>query len=261
MGEATSFALRPSLHHLHLSSRDSFHGGGRRVTVGPGSPRSRRECRASVAMTEKPVTFSATIASDLPLYEPPGTSFDGYLNDRPRIFRAMFPDQRRSQQLNDEEWKIQMLPIDFLLVSVKPVVVMRLRCKSQGKNYPSGVPRDIGRVLELQANVLSNTTRWELQGLEGAYKPSHFALSVQGALYADRRGFLSRLKGKLEMSITFILPPVLALVPQDVLKSIVESLLKRLVGRMKQEVDGSLLADYMEYRKERLKQRENMNTP
>ncbi|KAK1314392.1 hypothetical protein QJS10_CPA06g00428 [Acorus calamus] len=255
MGEATSLALRPSLHHLHLPRRDIFHGGRRRVAVGPGSPRSRSEFRASAAMTEKPVTFSATIATDLPLYEPPGTSFDDYLNDRPRIFRAMFPDRRRSQQLNDEEWKIQMLAIDFLLVSVTPIVVMRLRCKSQGKNYPSGVPRDIGRVLDLQA------TRWELQGLEGAYKPSHFALSVQGALYADRRGFLNRLKGKLEMSITFILPPVLALVPQDVLKSLVESLLKRLVGRMKQEVDGSLLADYAEYRKERLKQRENMNTP
>ncbi|KAK1289911.1 hypothetical protein QJS10_CPB18g01456 [Acorus calamus] len=205
MGEATSVALRPSLHHLHLPRRDIFHGGRRRVAVGPGSPRSRSECRASAAMTEKPVTFSATIATDLPLYEPPGTSFDDYLNDRPRIFRAMFPDRRRSQQLND--------------------------------------------------------TRWELQGLEGAYKPSHFALSVQGALYAERRGFLNRLKGKLEMSITFILPPVLALVPQDVLKSLVESLLKRLVGRMKQEVDGSLLADFAEYRKERLKQRENTNTP
>ena len=33
----------------------------------------------------------------------------------------------------------------------------------------------------------------------------------------------SRLKGQLEMSISFVLPPVLALVPEDGLRSVAES--------------------------------------
>lgn len=44
-----------------------------------------------------------------------------------------------------------MLPIQFLFASVNPVVVMRLRCTSQGRGYPPEVPPHIPRVLELRA--------------------------------------------------------------------------------------------------------------
>lgn len=48
-----------------------------------------------------------------------------------------------------EEWRIQMLPIDFLFLTVKPVVDMRLRCKQGGTNYPPEVPLDVRKILEL----------------------------------------------------------------------------------------------------------------
>lgn len=59
-------------------------------------------------------------------------------------------------------------------------------------------------------------TRWELQGLDRVMEPSDFTLGVKGALYPDRRGRQTRLKGRLETSISFVLPSVLALVPEDV---------------------------------------------
>lgn len=65
--------------------------------------------------------------------------------------------------------------------------------------------------------------RWELQGLDDLLKPSHFSLGVKGALYPERQAMQSRLKGQLEMSISFVLPPVLALVPEDGLRSVAES--------------------------------------
>ncbi|WOL04774.1 hypothetical protein Cni_G13496 [Canna indica] len=80
--------------------------------------------------------------------------FDEYIFDRPRVFRAMFPDIRRSKRLNDEEWRIQMLPIQFLFASVNPVVVMWLRHKSNGKEYPSGVPKLATGIFELQAVII-----------------------------------------------------------------------------------------------------------
>ncbi|KAH7656409.1 hypothetical protein IHE45_18G072900 [Dioscorea alata] len=198
-----------------------------------------------------PVTFSSTISTDIPLYEPPGqASFDDYIQDRPRVFNAMFPDKRRSKRLNDEEWQIQMLPIQFLFATVMPVVVMRLKCRSLGKNYPSGVPLHATRVLDLQA------TRWELRGLENMYVPSHFSLSVQGALYAEKKrsngGGHSRLKGHLKMSISVVLPAILAIVPENILRVAAETVLKRLVEKMKQEVDGALLSDFQSFRKEML---------
>lgn len=49
-----------------------------------------------------------------------------------------------------------MLPIQFLYATVVPVVDIRLRCKSDGRDYPDGVPPDITKVLEL--DIVSVTT-------------------------------------------------------------------------------------------------------
>lgn len=168
----------------------------------------------------------------MPLYEPPGVSFDEYLQDRPRVFRAMFPDESRSQRLSDEEWRIQMLPLEFLLITVRPVVVMQLRNR--------------GGVLELRI------TEWELRGLESGYAPASFDLGVRGSLYADRgrrRG--SRLRGHLEISITVALPPPLRIVPEGVLRGVAESVLSTLAERMKRDVDVGLVADFRRFRMEK----------
>ncbi|CAH9084493.1 unnamed protein product [Cuscuta europaea] len=162
-------------------------------------------------------TYYSRISTNIPLYELPQASFDRYLEDKPRVFKAIFPDKRRSQQLNEEEWRIHMLPIQFLFISALPVVDMRLRCKSKGIAYPPEVPTDVSKVLEL------DIIRWELQGLDDVVKPSQFSLSVKGALYPERRGLRSRIKGHLEMSISFVLPPVLALLPEHVLQDVAES--------------------------------------
>ncbi|XP_030547936.1 uncharacterized protein LOC115753461 isoform X2 [Rhodamnia argentea] len=157
-------------------------------------PKRRRFLRCPAASHRETAgkeasTYTSRISTDVPLYESHGASFDQYLEDKPRVFQAIFPDKRRSQQLNEEEWRIQMLPIQFLLLTVWPVVDMRFRCKSRGRDYPPQIPQDISKVLEL------DITRWELQGLDSILKPSHFVLGVKGALYPDRRGTRSRLKG------------------------------------------------------------------
>ncbi|KAH9676589.1 hypothetical protein KPL70_019216 [Citrus sinensis] len=168
-------------------------------------------------MAVKPATYSSRIATDIPLYESPG-----------------------------DEWRIQMLPIQFIFLTVKPVIDMRLRCKTGGKDYPPEVPQDITKVLEL------DITRWELRDLENVIKPSQFSLSVKGALYSARRGTRSRLKGQLEVNISFVLPPVLALIPDDVRRNVAESVLTRLIEDMKQKVNGRLLRDYSKFKRESL---------
>ncbi|XP_044468681.1 uncharacterized protein LOC123198126 [Mangifera indica] len=197
-------------------------------------------------MTMKPATYSSRISTDMPLYESPGASFDQYLDDKPRVFKAIFPDKRRSHQINEEEWRIQMLPIQFLFLTVWPVIDMRLRCKTGGKDYPPGVPTHTKKVLEL------GIIRCELRGLDTALDPSQFSLGVKGSLYSDSRGPQSRLKGQLEMNISFVLPPVLALIPEDVRRNVAESVLTRLVENMKHKVNGSLLEDYGKFKRETL---------
>uniref|UniRef100_A0A0E0AN42 Uncharacterized protein n=1 Tax=Oryza glumipatula TaxID=40148 RepID=A0A0E0AN42_9ORYZ len=159
------------------------------------------------------VSYSSSISTDMPLYEPTGVSFDEYLLDRARVFRAMFPDESRSQRLSDEEWRVQMLPLQFLLLTVHPVVVMQLRHRDG--------------VLDLRI------TEWELRGLERDYAPASFDLGVRGSLYADRsRGRRAcRLRGHLEISIGCVL--------------------QRLAEKMKQDVDVGIVADFQRFRREK----------
>ncbi|CAN8233080.1 unnamed protein product [Cochlearia groenlandica] len=193
----------------------------------------------------KPATYSSRISTDIRLHESPQALFDEYLEDKSRVFEAMFPDKPKNHRLNEEEWRIQMLPIRFLFLTARPVVVMRLRCKSNGQDYPSHVPLDTTKVLEL------SMTKWELKGLDRVMRPSDFILGVQGALYPDRRGRHTRLKGRLETNISIVLPSVLALVPEDVRRNMANAILNGLVENMKHMVIESLVNDYSKFKNER----------
>ncbi|CAL5061438.1 unnamed protein product [Urochloa decumbens] len=206
-----------------------------------GRPPPRRAVRtkagaAGVRPSSSPdaVTYRASISTNTPLHEPPGASFDEYLQDRARVFRAMFPDESRSERLGDGEWRIQMLPLQFLLLTVRPVVVMQLRHRAGG--------------LDLRV------TDWELRGLDRDHAPSSFDLGVSGSLYADRsRGHRAgcRMRGHLEIAITVVLPPPLRLVPESVLRGVTESVLSRLAEKMKRDVDVGLIADFQRFRREK----------
>ncbi|CAN6199936.1 unnamed protein product [Urochloa humidicola] len=151
------------------------------------------------------VTYRASISTNTPLHEPPGG-----------------------------EWRIQMLPLQFLLLTVRPVVVMQLRHRAGG--------------LDLRV------TDWELRGLDHDHAPSSFDLGVSGSLYADRsRGQRAgcRMRGHLEISITVVLPPPLRLVPESVLRGVTESVLTRLAEKMKRDVDVGLIADFQRFRREK----------
>ncbi|KAK1421912.1 hypothetical protein QVD17_24637 [Tagetes erecta] len=229
-------------------------GDSNRNTLNFNSPKFKQQSssksrisRTFICKLSNASTYSSGIATDMYLYESPDASFDQYLEDKPRVFKAIFPDKRRSQQLNDEEWRVHMLPIQFFFLTCNPVIDMRLRCKSNGYDYPTGIPPQVSKVLDL------DIVRWELLGLEDIVKPSEFSLGVKGALYPFRQGNRSRLKGQLSMSITFDLPPVLSLIPEDVRRDVAETVLRRLVENMKEKVNGSLLADYSKFKNERMK--------
>ncbi|EPS65082.1 hypothetical protein M569_09700 [Genlisea aurea] len=198
-------------------------------------------------------SYSSKISTDIPLYETPGASFDLYLEDKPRVFEAIFPDKRRSQQLNEEEWRVHMLPIQFIFLAASPVVDMRLRCKTDAAEYPVGIPREASKVLEL------HIVRWELKGLDGVLEPSHFSLDVRGSLYPDRRingrGGSSRLRGQLSMGVTFAVPPVLALVPENVRREVSQTVLRTLMQNMRDKVNRNLVEDYARFKKEKAREK------
>ncbi|KAL6657024.1 hypothetical protein ACP70R_004804 [Stipagrostis hirtigluma subsp. patula] len=249
MAAAAASSTSCPVAHATAAATRALAATGARAATAPkawttGRPPRRRAVRtmAGAAGLPRPsssspdaVTYSSSISTDMPLYEPPGVSFDEYLQDRARVFRAMFPDESRSQQLSEGEWRIQMLPLQFLLLTVRPVVVMQLRHS--------------GGALELRV------TEWELRGLDSGHMPSSFDLAVRGSLYADRsqdrRRAGSRMRGDLEIAITFVLPPPLRLVPEAVLRGVADSVLSRLAEKMKRDVDVGLVADFRRFRLEK----------
>ncbi|XP_009761891.1 uncharacterized protein [Nicotiana sylvestris] len=193
-------------------------------------------------------TSQITVQADMPLYESPDASFDRYMEDKPRVFKAIFPENRGTQRVNEEEWRIRMEPIVFLFLTAWPVVIMRIRYKTKGKEYPSGVPTNTSTVLELKI------TKWDLEGVtEGENKPSEFRINMEGALYPDRRGTRSRIKGHFNMSLSFAPPPMLALVPPHVHQHVTQSVMKNMAESMQHKVRDNLLADYTKFKKENYK--------
>ncbi|XAR71264.1 hypothetical protein NMG60_11028445 [Bertholletia excelsa] len=239
---------------LTTSRKVNFAGGGRTLPATlrrhPTKPERKSVPPALIAKNQaaRPAaTYSTRIvtASDIPLRESLGATFDDYLDDKPRAFRAMLDGNRRSGQLSEEEWRIKMSPMQVLLLTAWPVVDVKMTCKSEGIDYPAGIAPEITRVVELEM------TRWRLQGIDGIMKQSEFSLGVKAALYPDRRGGRSMLRGQVESTVSLVLPPVLAVVPRHVLGGVLEAEMKKVVKEMMQTAHTGLLADYDRFKKEK----------
>lgn len=189
-------------------------------------------------------SFSSSLGTDLPLREHSQVPFQTYLQDRQRVFEALFPDKKRCEKLNDKEWRIYMLPLEFLFLSVNPVVDMRIVVQQPNLGHPVAIPKDVERVLTLEA------TKWQLRGLDYVLKPSDFVLSINGILFSEKRGASSRLRGHLTMNVKFAIPPSLSMIPHEAFKSVGEAVLTRLLESMKEKVNSKLLKDYRAYARE-----------
>ncbi|XP_045811363.1 uncharacterized protein LOC123905703 [Trifolium pratense] len=199
-----------------------------------------------IIRNERTSSFNYKSTVNLPLNELPGASFDQYMDDKLRVVKAVFPDKGTTKQLNEEEWRIKMPPIQCIFFSVQPIADVRLRFKSNGEDYPPHIPHHISQILELQF------IKWELQGLNTFYNvddPFHFSLDVNGSMYPERRGKHSWLKNQIEMKINFVVSPAMIFVPDHVLQDAVELVFKTIWNNMKQEFHGRLLADYNNFKR------------
>ncbi|RDX74054.1 hypothetical protein CR513_46232 [Mucuna pruriens] len=209
----------------------------------------QRHCHTKAASnsirSQKTSSFSFRSNANVPLHELPGASFDQYMDDKHRVLRAVFSDDKgTNKQLNEEEWRIKMPPIQCLFLHVKPTADVRLIFKSNGEDYPHDIPHHITKVLEL------HFIRWELEGLNTFYMdPYHISLDVKGSIYPERKGKHSWLKNQIEMKISFCVSPAIAFIPENVLQDALELVFKTVWDEMKQEFHGRLLEDYNRFKR------------
>lgn len=221
--------------------------GGRRRTTGVEPPRRAFRGPAARLSTEraKDVKFTATLTTNIPFREHPEVPFEQYIKNRERIFHTFFPDRQRYVRLDEEHWRIQMLPISFFWLQVTPVVDMRIWLAEGGAGRAPHAEGAGGTQLCLQA------TRWVLRGVE--YDPADFALEVRGALHPERIGHANtRLRGDMDLTVGLAVPSNLMFIPRPTVEAVGSALLRQLLGSMKEKVNSRLLADYAEYAKEQL---------
>ncbi|KAK7316331.1 hypothetical protein VNO77_35285 [Canavalia gladiata] len=200
--------------------------------------------QTSNSIRNEKTSFSFKSNANVPLHELPGASFDQYMDDTHRVVRAVFPDKGTTKQLNEEDWRITMPPIQCLFLKVKPTADVRLTFKSNGEDYPPHIPHHINKVLEL------HFIKWELQGLNTFYvDPYQLSLDVRGTIYPERKGKHSWLKNQMEMKISFCISPAMAFIPENVMQDAIELVFKTVENEMKQEFQGRLLEDYNKFKR------------
>ncbi|XP_057740786.1 uncharacterized protein LOC130957943 [Arachis stenosperma] len=196
-----------------------------------------------VIKCQKTCSFNYRKTINVPLQELPEASFDHYMDDKHRVFRAVFPDKGSTKQLNEGEWRIKMPPIQCLFINVYPTADVRLTFKSNGQDYPPNIPHHVTKILEL------HFLRWELQGIVSR----DFTLDVRGTLYPERKGNHSWLSNEMEMKMSFCSSPAIALIPDSVLQEAMQLVFKRMMDEMRQEFHGKLLADYGRFKRDKSK--------
>ncbi|KAG4914624.1 hypothetical protein AAZX31_19G023900 [Glycine max] len=207
----------------------------------------QKHCHRKTASTsirsEKTSSFRFRSNANVPLHELPGASFDQYMDDKHRVLRAVFSDDKgTTKQLNEEEWRIKMPPMQCLFLSVNPTADVKLTFKSNGEDYPPEIPHHVPKVLEL------HFIRWELQGLDTFYK-DHYQINidVRGSLYPERKGKHSWLKNQMVMKITFC--PKVAFIPENLLQDAIELIFKAVWDQTKHEFHDRLLEDYNRFKR------------
>ncbi|XP_048433606.1 uncharacterized protein LOC125474214 [Pyrus x bretschneideri] len=188
----------------------------------------------------EPLTFYFRYTFDAPLNESPAASFDQYLDDEHRVIKAIFPDTAKTQA-NEEEWRIHMPAMQVLFLSVYLALYVKLRCKSMGKDYPPHVPHHISKILEL-----------DIVSIAG-YDPSDINLNIKGTIFSDRQGTQRWPRNIFDINLSFIVPPLLAWVPDNAMRSITESLIKTVMADLKSNAILLAVADYEKFKKEKLK--------
>ncbi|KAK7365067.1 hypothetical protein VNO80_13848 [Phaseolus coccineus] len=191
-------------------------------------------------------SFNYRSSASVPLHELPSASFDEYIEDKGRVIRSIFSESA-SQQLNKEEWRIKMTPVEALFLKCHPVIHITAKCKSEVHEYPPQIPHHITKYLEFQS------TRIEFPDLNADYIPPHFNMNAKGALYLEKKGMHNWMKNHLDINFSLAFPPLLAWVPHLVLQSILQSVLKNYVDDINNGFAVRLLADYNLFKRKKPK--------
>jgi hypothetical protein len=148
-----------------------------------------------------------------------------YLRQPQRLVYALV-DPSRTEQLQDNIFRLKMRPLRFMMLQIQPTVDMQVWTEADGSFHL----RSVGT--EIRGNQYIN---------------QRFQLDLQGQLYARQRENQTQLQGKADLRVQVMLPPLLQLTPRPVIEKTGNSLLNGILLTIKQRLMHQLMQDYQQW--------------
>jgi len=148
-----------------------------------------------------------------------------YLRQPERLVYALV-DPSRTELLSQDCFRLKMRPLQFLMLSIQPVVDMRIWAGSDG-------------------TVNLSSVACEIRGVP--YINQRFSLNLSGMLRPHHHNGYTCLVGKADLAVQVELPPALWFTPQPLLEATGNSLLKSVLLSVKQRLMHQLVLDYRKW--------------
>jgi Protein of unknown function (DUF1997) len=165
--------------------------------------------------------FSASQSVELAVPDQP-IPIQHYLRQPQRLIKALV-DPTRTEQLSGECFRLKMHPLNFLMLSVQPIVDMQIWS-------------------ELDGTINLKSVGCEIRGIE--YIDQRFGLNLNGRLAPQQINGITYLVGKANLEVQVDVPPPLWFTPKPLLETTGNALLRSVLLTVRHRLMHQLLVDY-----------------
>ncbi len=165
--------------------------------------------------------FTASQAVEMAVPEQP-IPIQHYLRQPQRVVAALAASSQ-IEPFGDDRFRLKMRPLNFMMLTIQPIVDLRVWADSDGTVYVQSVG-------------------CEIRGVE--YINQRFKLNLVGKLQPQQLNGKTVLKGRADLEVQVDVPPPLDFTPKPFLEATGNGLLKSVLLTVKQRLMHHLLADY-----------------
>ncbi len=165
--------------------------------------------------------FTASQTVEMVVSEQP-IPIQHYLRQPQRLVSALAAFSQ-IEQLTDEVFRLKMRPLNFLTLTIQPIVDLRVWAEPDG-------------------TVHVQSTGCEIRGVQ--YINQRFKLNLEGTLQPFQAADVTTLKGNANLVVQVDVPMPIALTPKPILEATGNGLLKSVLVTVKQRLMHNLLVDY-----------------
>lgn len=168
--------------------------------------------------------FTASQSVELIVRDQP-VPIQHYLRQPQRLIMALV-DPSRVESLSVDCFRLKMRPLKFMMLSIQPVVDIRVWTDAHGTIYLESI-------------------RCEIRGIE--YINQRFNLQLVGKLSPVAVNNVTYLQGKADLDVQVELPPAFQLTPKPLLEATGNGLLRSVLLTIKQRLMHQLMSDYRQW--------------